>query len=141
MNLKQTQQSHSHGEQGFTLMETAISLVIMLVVGLGAASLFFYSATRNTSARDRQLSMVVAQQQMEKLRAVSFDNLSTAVTNAGGSPKTVTSAGRSYRVTTTIVDTTATLKTITVKVSSPGAATWTTQNFGGVSLVTQRAKS
>jgi Tfp pilus assembly protein PilV len=141
MNLKQTQQSHSHGEQGFTLMETAISMVIMLVVGLGAASLFFYSATRNTSARDRQLSMVVAQQQMEKLRSASFDNLSTVVTSAGGSPKTVTSAGRSYRVTTTIVDTTATLKTITVTAAPNGAAAWATQNFGGVSLVTQRAKS
>ena len=131
-----------HPEQrGFTLIETVISLLILMVVGLGAASLFVVSATNNTGARDRQLSMAVAQQQLERLRGASFANLRATVTNGGGSDKTVTNAGRPYRVVTTIVDTTSSLKTITVQVTTAAGPGWggTTTNFGGVTIVTQRA--
>ncbi len=130
-------------EQGFTLLETTIAMVIMMVVGLGAASLFFFSATNNQGARDRQLSMAVAQQQLERLRGATYANIGSTVTNTGGSDKTVTSAGRQYRVRTTVDDTTTSLKTITVQVTARGGPAWgtNTSNFGGVTLMTQRAIS
>jgi prepilin-type N-terminal cleavage/methylation domain-containing protein len=141
-NISCTRSDRLGSQQGFTLLETVISMVIMLIVGLGAASLFTYSITNNSSGRDRQLSSAVAQQQIESLRKASYATLSTTVANTGGSPKTVTSAGRSYRVTTTIADTTASLKTVTVSVTPLGAGqAWATQNFGGVTIVTQRAIS
>jgi Tfp pilus assembly protein PilV len=131
-------------EQGFTLLETTIAMVIMMVVGLGAASLFFFSVTNNTGARDRQLMMAVAQQQVETLRSATFANIDSTVTNTGGTDKTVTSAGRQYRVRTTLVDTTASLKTITVLVTPRGTGPlWgnTSSNYGGIALMTQRATS
>lgn len=130
-------------EHGFTLLETCMALVIMMVVGLGAASLFFFSVTNNSSGRDRQLSVAVAQQQMERLRNAPFANLSSTVTNTGGSPKTVTNGGRQYRVTTSIASNAGgTLETITVQATpAGGGASWATGNFGGVTLITQRAIS
>jgi len=130
-------------EQGFTLLETTIAMVIMMIVGLGAASLFLFSATNNQGARDRQLSMAVAQQQLERLRSTTFANIDSTVTSTGGSDKTVTSAGRQYRVRTTVVDTTSSLKTITVQVTARGGPAWgtNTSNFGGVTIMTQRAIS
>lgn len=143
VNLKNTKYDEK-GERGFSLLETTIALVIMMIVGLGIVGLFFFSATNNSGARDRQLSMAVAQQQLERLRGASFANLGTTVTSTGGANKTVTSAGRSYRVVTTIDDTTASLKTITVKVTPLGAGpAWgsTASNFGGVIIMTQRSAS
>ena len=130
-------------DRGFTLLETCIALVIMMVVGLGAASLFFYSVTNNASARDRQLSMAVAQQQMERLRNTSFASLSATVTSTGGADKTVTSGGRQYRVVTSLVaNTGGDLETVTVQVTPVGGGPgWVSSNFGGVNLVTQRAIS
>lgn len=134
------------GQQGFTLLETSIALVVMMIVGLGAASLFFYALGANSSARDRELSMAVAQQQMELLRNTQFANLGTRVTATGGANKSMTSAGRQYSVVTAITDTVAgdsTQKTITVQVAPLGSDTSglsaTQRIFGGVTLVTQRA--
>ena len=130
------------GEAGFTLIETSIALVVMMIVGLGAASLFVYAIGANSSARDRELSMAVAQQQMEFLRNVPFANVETRVAATGGATKQVTSAGRSYSVAT-IVTATASQKTITVTVIPAGtnisALTPTQRTFGVVTLTTQRA--
>jgi Tfp pilus assembly protein PilV len=135
-----------NGEQGFTLMETAIALVLMMVVGLGAASLFFYGVKANSRGRDRELSMALAQQQMERLRNAKFDNLDATVTAFGGANQNVASGGRQYNVVTTITNTVAgddTQKTVKVQVTPRGAtgAAAVTQVFGGVVLVTQRSTS
>lgn len=133
-------------EDGFTLIETSIALVVMMVVGLGAASLFFYAVGANSTARDRELSMAVAQQQMERLRSTQFLQLETTVTALGGATKTEVSAGRSYTVNTTIVNTFAgndTQKTITVQVTPLGNTVLTgiQRVFGGVTLVTVRSST
>lgn len=134
------------GNQGFTLLETSVALVVMMVVGMGAASLFVYAVGANTTARDRELSMAVAQQQMERLRNTAFDDLGTTVTATGGTSKTVPSGDRQYRVATTIADTVAgdtSRKTITVQVTPIGstALTGVARIFGGVTLVTQRSST
>jgi prepilin-type N-terminal cleavage/methylation domain-containing protein len=134
-----------HGERGFTLLETTIALLLMAIVGLGAASLFFYSVKNTETAGDRELAMAVAQQQMEELRNADFASADLAAT--AGTTVTLTSAGRSYTVLTVITDSNvvsgqATTKTITVR-ATPNAdsSTWArniTSVFGSVTLVTQR---
>jgi Tfp pilus assembly protein PilV len=151
MNLTLTKQVSAAGlrktgEGGFTLIETSIALVVMMVVGLGAASLFFYAIGSNSASRDRELSMAVAQQQMERLRNTEFLALEATVTVIGGANKTEVSAGRSYEVATTIVETfagNASQKTITVQVTPAGDTVLTgiTRVFGGVTLVTVRSST
>jgi Tfp pilus assembly protein PilV len=137
---------HRKGQQGFTLIETAVSMVVMMIVGLGAASLFVFALGTNNNARDRELSMAVAQQQMERLRNTKFTSLPSTVQATGGASKTVTSGDRSYSVVTTIADTVSgvtTQKTITVQVTPLSAntsrLTAIQRVFGGVTLVTQRS--
>ena len=152
MNSKVTKQVGADGlcktrrEEGFTLIEVSIALVVMMVVGLGAASLFFYAVGANSTARDRELSMAVAQQQMERLRNTEFLDLETVVTATGGANKTEISADRSYTVVTTIANTFAgngSQKTITVQVTPLGDTPLAgiTSVFGGVTLVTVRAST
>ena len=145
-NDKQLAIKDRKGQQGFTLIETAVSMVVMMIVGLGAASLFVFALGTNNSARDRELSMAVAQQQMERLRNTKFANLDATVAATGGANRTVTSGGRSYSVITTIADTIAgdsSQKTITVQVSPLSAntngLTAIQRVFGGVTLVTRRS--
>lgn len=147
-NDKQIAMKGRKGQQGFTLIETAVSMVVMMIVGLGAASLFVFALGTNNSARDRELSMAVAQQQMERLRNTRFATLDATVSATGGANKSVTSGGRSYSVVTTVVDTVAgnaTQKTITVQVSPTAAntagLTALQRVFGGVTLVTYRSTS
>ena len=134
------------GQHGFTLIETSISLLVMMVVALGAASLFVFALGTNSTGRDRELSMAVAQQQMERLRNAKFVDLDATLTATGGANKTVTSGGRSYTVVTTILDSItgdSTQKTITIKVTPKGTNTTglspVQSVFGGVTLVTQRS--
>ncbi|HEY5884148.1 MAG TPA: prepilin-type N-terminal cleavage/methylation domain-containing protein [Pyrinomonadaceae bacterium] len=133
-------------EQGFTLIETCVALVVMMVIGLGAASLFFYAVSANSTARDRELSMAVAQQQIERLRNTEFDQLDATITALGGANKTEVSAGRSYAVNTTMANTFAgndTQKTITVQVTPAGETVLSgvQRVFGGVTLITVRSSN
>ena len=132
---------------GFTLMETCIALLIMLVVSLGAASLFTVAAGNNSGAGDRQLAMAVAQDRMERLRNVIFSDSSLNATPVGGTTETVVSAGRRYLVTTFItasnpVNALPTIKTITIRVTPIGAGpSWSagTSIFSSVTVGSQRS--
>lgn len=125
------------GERGFTLIETVVSLVIMMIVGLGAASLFMYAVRNNSGAADRAVAIAIAQQRMERLRNVTFDD---ATLNAGTTNLTITSAGRRYRVQTIICNTaacggSATLKKITVQVTPTSSGTiWASNSVTIISL-------
>ena len=101
-------------EKGFTLLETATALLVMMIGGLGICAVFAYAIKNNTGSRDRAAAIAVAQQQMERYRQVTF--LDSALT-AGTSTATVESAGRTYQVSTTITNTTTSLKTITIQVT------------------------
>jgi Tfp pilus assembly protein PilV len=103
-------------EKGFTLIETASALLVMMIGGLGICAVFAYAIKNNTGSRDRALALAVAQQEMERYRQVTFvDPLLTA---QAATTKTVTSAdSRTYTVTTTITNTTDSLKTITIVVT------------------------
>ncbi len=57
---------------GFTLLETAIAMIVMMVVGLGATSLFIYAVRHNSGGNDRSLALALAQQRLEDLRGMAF---------------------------------------------------------------------
>jgi Tfp pilus assembly protein PilV len=140
------------GEQGFTLIETSISLVIMMIVGLGAASLFFFAVNYNSSASDRQLAMGVAQKRMEFLRDVPFTATTRTLayaqkgladTGANGVTETFTNGNRNYTVVTTITDLkndpdgNPVLKKITLRVTPQGS----NNKLGSVELISIRAST
>ena len=134
-------------ESGFTVLETAIALVLLTIVGLGIASVFFYASKYTVSTGDRELAMAVAQQRIEQLRNVGFLDGSLTATSPSGASSTVIRAGRTYSVLTTITDSNvvngaATTKKITVMVTPQSDAnSWATtvsSVFGSVTLVCNR---
>jgi type II secretory pathway pseudopilin PulG len=151
MKLTQKQQA------GFTLLEAAIALVILMIIGLGIASLFTYAIQANGRADDRELAMTIAQKRMEWLRTIPFTTQTRDVafsfpdgglqaTSADGVSETVQNAGRSYTVRTVISDLgfvpvgnpdagASTVKRIQVSVTPAGAAT----AFETVTITTQRS--
>ena len=132
-------------QAGFTLLEAAFALVVLMVIGLGIASLFTYSISANVRADDRELAMAIAQKRMEWIRTIpfttqtrnvpfSFPDGGLQVTATEGVTETVTNAGRSYIVNTVIQDLAfvpvgdhdggaPTLKRIQTSVTPLGAAT------------------
>ena len=134
-------------EAGFTLLETSIAMVLLAIVGLGIVSCFFYAAKNNSSARDRELAMAVAQQQMERYRSLAFGDAGLAATPNGGTSVVITRAGRRYQVLTTITDSnlqngTARTKTIQLRVVPWSDDTVWARNvatvFGSVTIVCVR---
>lgn len=144
-------------QQGFTLLEAAIALVILMIIGLGIASLFTYAIQANANADDRELSMAIAQKRMEWLRTIPFNtqtrhvayaypNGGLEVTDTAGVSEPVTNAGRSYTVRTVISNLSTvpagqpdagepTSKRIEVSVTPAGAQT----AFETVTVTTERS--
>jgi Tfp pilus assembly protein PilV len=144
-------------QKGFTLLEAAIALVMLMIIGLGVASLFTYAIEANGSADDRELAMAIAQKRMEWLRTIPFTTQTRHVafaypdggleaTAAEGVSETVLNAGRSYTVNTVITNLSLvpvgnpdagepTVKKIQVSVTPAGAAT----AFETVTVMTQRS--
>jgi Tfp pilus assembly protein PilV len=144
-------------QQGFTLLEAAIALVVLMIIGLGIASLFTYAIQANGRADDRELAMAIAQKRMEWLRTIPFNTQTRAVafsypngglaaTATAGVTENVTNAGRRYVVNTVISDLSTvpvgkpdagavTLKRIQVSVTPAGAQT----AFETLNVATQRS--
>jgi len=111
-------------ENGFTLMETCIAFVIMMVSALAAASLFALAIKYNSSAYESSAALAIAQQRMERIRKSSFTDASL---NDGSTTDNITNAGRPYTVLTTVCGTSdcggsAVLKLITIRVSPGGSS-------------------
>jgi Tfp pilus assembly protein PilV len=136
------------GERGFTLAETAIALLIMMIASVGIVSLFTYAIKYNAGAKDREMAMAVAQKRIEWLRGIPFDASTRAKSYATGGlaatngvTETATTAGRTYTVVTKIAnvggttDANSKIKTITIRVTPDGANV----ALGQVTLVTQRS--
>jgi len=153
---RQVGRAKAAGQRGFTLLEAAISLVVLMIIGLGIASLFTYAVSANVRADDRELAMAIAQKRMEWLRTIPFTTQTRSVafsypdgglaaTATAGVSETVTNAGRSFTVLTVISDLSfvpvgnpdagaPTVKRITVSVTPAGAGT----TFETVTITTQR---
>ena len=136
------------GEGGFTLIEICISLVIMMIAGLGVVTVFAFAVTYNQGAGDRVRAYAVAQQKVEIVRSTAYADLTAAL--AAEHTDTVEDGDteidiRRFDVTMTIadalvIDGTPRRKTITVTVTPRG---WSDKhwNSGTVTLVTQRAST
>lgn len=140
-------------EDGFTLVETSIALVVMMIAALGAASLFSFSINYNTGASDRLVGLALAQQQLESIRVAQFNSTTTDTILAGGTSQQsgLIRNGKRYKVTTTIDDNPATLaidvnaattlKRITVTVVPQGVTKGPVLSSAPIILVTQRART
>lgn len=123
-------QGRGGNEKGFTLLETSIALVILLVAGLGVVSLFTYSIRFNSGGDDRAMAVSIAQEQVEQLRSVKFDDAILNVTVGNVVATNTARNGRTYQVSKTVtgsnnnVSGNPTMKTITIRVdpTSPGWA-------------------
>ena len=136
--------SKKHSEAGFTLIETVISMVLMAIVGLGIAGIFAYAASSTANAAEREMASAVAQQRMEQLKSVAFTDATLNTTSSAGVTTTVTRLEREYSVNTIVTaNSSATLKTITIKVTpvKATAKSWSNVNtiFGSVTLVSTRS--
>lgn len=117
-------------ERGFTLIETSIAMLVLMIAAFGVVSLFAYSIRYNSGADDRAIAISLAQQQLEQFRSVPFSNSALAVSTGTVVPVSTVSNGRTYMITKTVAgsnnDTNGnpTLKTITIRVDpvSPGWA-------------------
>src|SRR5687768_14796475 len=126
-------------QRGFTLVETSISMVVMMVAGLAVSSLFVFSTQNNVGGNERALAMAVAQQQMEQLRSQTFES---ADMNVGTTTNTIRSSQRDYSVVKTITNETNAdgsnkqLRRIEISVTPVGGArpNWTRTPVTLVSL-------
>jgi Tfp pilus assembly protein PilV len=128
----------ANDESGFTLLETSIAMVVMMIASLACTSLFVFSIQNNVGGSERALAMAVAQQQLEQIRSVTFEE---ATLTAGTTNSSLTSGGRTYAVERTVADETNSdgsakqLKRITIRVTPQAAgANWTRTTVVLVSL-------
>jgi Tfp pilus assembly protein PilV len=129
MKIRTPKTKTANVEGGFTLLETAIAMVVMMVGALACSSLFVFSIQNNVGGSERALSMAVAQQQLEQIRSVSYEDATLTV---GTTNLTVTSGEREYNVQRDVADETNSnntpkqLKRITITVTPKGTgANWT----------------
>src|SRR6266542_3587969 len=130
-------------QDGCTLMEACIALVFLLVVFVGIAPLLVYAINYNSGAAIRAGALAAAQKKLEQLRAAPFSSCvsSTETISVGD----VTTGSQTYTVETTVLDTTATLKSIMIRVTPQarsasgepyaGASGW---KYGQVTIYTTR---
>ena len=128
------------GQAGFTLIETSIALVVMMVGALACSSLFVFSAQNNVGGGERALAMAVAQQQLEQIRSVTYED---ATLDVGTTSTTVRSGERNYTVErvvaheTNVDNTVRNIKRITITVTPQSAGpNWMRAS---VVLVSQRS--
>ncbi|HET9525714.1 MAG TPA: prepilin-type N-terminal cleavage/methylation domain-containing protein [Pyrinomonadaceae bacterium] len=130
--------NEAKGQRGFTLVETSISMVVMMIAGLAVSSLFVYSLQNNVGGGERALAMAVGQQQLEQLRSVTYEDATLTV---GTVTSTVSSGERGYTVVKTITEelnndnSSKQLKKITIVVTpTDGGPAWTRSSVTLVSL-------
>ena len=129
MKMRTPKSKTANGEGGFTLLETSIAMVVMMVGALAMSSLFVFSVQNNVGGSERALSMAVAQQQLEQIRSVEYED--TTLTDSTTDFQ-VTTGGRTYFVQRVVAgemnadNTPKQLKRITITVTpQAGGPNWT----------------
>lgn len=129
MKTKTPKTQNTKGQRGFTIVETTIASLVMMVGALAMSSLFVFSTHNNVGGSERALAMAVAQQQLEQIRSVSYED---ATLTAGTTNVTARSGGRDYAVQRVVADemnadnSPKQLKRITITVTPSGTGVnWT----------------
>ncbi len=107
-------------QHGFTLIETCIALLLMMIIFSGVVPLFMYATKYNSAAAIRAEALAVAQRKLEQLRGSPFSSCasSSEVVTVGS-----TSGSQTYTLDVTVTDTTSTLKDIKIVVTPQGRST------------------
>lgn len=127
------------GERGFTLLESAIAMLILLIGCLAAVSLFSLATSYNTSAYDRTLGQMFAQKAMEEVRSTPFDDLEET------EDESYSGDGRPFTVSTEVCETaicggSSSIKRVTVTVAPVnGNSAWARTPFNITTLRSTRA--
>lgn len=106
-------------EQGFSLIETCIAMVMLMIVVCGVLPLGVYALKYNSAAAVRAGAVMAAQRKLEQLRAGSFNSCISSSEVVAVGPMD----SQSYTVDVTVTDTTTTLKNITITVTPQGRST------------------
>ncbi len=144
----------SAGRAGFTLLETVIAFLIMMIVALASASLFSFSVYHNSGGSDRAVALAIGQQKLELTRSAQFNATTTdAILTAGTQTQSnIIRSGRLFTMTTTIdddpstvdmdVNPATTLKGVKIVVAPQSMGRgWAFGVGGTVTLITQRART
>src|SRR3954470_8037786 len=99
MKLPRPKNETPNSQSGFSLVETTIALLVMMVGALACCSLFVFSVQNNMGGSERALAMAVAQQQLEQIRSVKYED---STLNAGTITSTVRNGERNYTVQCTV---------------------------------------
>ena len=95
-------------EAGFSLIEAAIAMVILMVALLGVAWSITYAITYNAGNNNRAKTLAVLQQEVERLRSAKFTPTLTDATllgcdlGAACSSSTVVSQSLTFAITKTV---------------------------------------
>ena len=106
-------------ERGFTLIETCLAMVMLMIVVCGVLPLGVYAVKYNSAAAIRAGAVTAAQRKLEQLRASSFTSCtsSSEVVTAGPTES------QTYTVEVTVTDVTTALKSIRITVTPQGRST------------------
>lgn len=80
-----------HGEQGFTIIETLVAMLIIAVAFLGLAGVHILSTKAQSLGNNQGIASFLANEQIEEMRRSSFADITTLV-------ETVTKEGVSFVV-------------------------------------------
>jgi type II secretion system protein I len=108
----------AHHNNGFTLMEVLVAMVLLTLGLLGVAKLTIGVIKGNSYSKNVTTATVVAQQQIEQAQRLGYTNLDSL---AGST--TVSMGDKTFTRTTTVTNSTpaANMKTVSVAVSwNPG---------------------
>src|SRR5215216_913457 len=101
MKTKNPKNQKAESQRGFTLIETTIASLVMMVGALACSSLFVFSIQNNIGGGERALAMAVAQQQLEQIRSVNYEDTTL---NIGATTLTVRSGEQNYTVQRTVAN-------------------------------------
>lgn len=116
----------ARSQKGFTLIETTVALVIILIALLGVAHSFTYAIMHNAGNTSRAQALAILQQEVETLRAAKWTSNGIDASLVGGPMRTTTISstnGGAFAIDVTVdddpfsntsVDATTQLKEITV---------------------------
>jgi Tfp pilus assembly protein PilV len=107
-------------QQGFTLVETCIALVLMMIISSGVAPLFVYAMKYTSAASIRSGALAVAQRKLEKLRADPFTSCTSSSEVVTVGP---TTGSQTYTIDVTVTDTSSSLKNVKIVVTPQGRST------------------
>jgi Tfp pilus assembly protein PilV len=107
-------------ERGFTLIETCVALVLLMIILCGVAPLCVYAIKYNSAAAIRAGALTVAQRKLEQLRASPFTSCASSSEVLSVGP---TTGSQTYTVDVTVTDVSDTVKNIKIVVTPEGRST------------------